>query len=212
MGQHHWRDDSVVTVAVAPTGPVGRHAAPDFPLVPRDAPPAGLGYPAPSAYRRDPVTGVPTPPWGASVPRRRPARTGAPLAVAVTGAAVALIGVGAQLPGLVDAVTATTASTAPTGAQATPTPAVAGQCATVVAGALDDTVTHLGRTPSGQWAQVVEAREQSLAATYGDASREQRAFADGADDILGWLREDAGEDYGDVTTRVAQSVAATCGS
>ncbi|WP_116710724.1 hypothetical protein [Actinomycetospora cinnamomea] len=202
-----------MTVTLAPVARhVARHAVPDVPLVPHDAPPAGLGYPAPTSYRRDPVTGVPTPPWGAALARRRPARTGAPLAVAVAGAAVGLIGVGAQLPGLVDAVTATTASTAPTDAQAAPAPAVVGQCATVVAGALDDTVTELGRTPSGQWAQVVEAREQSLGATYGEASREQRAYAGGADDILGWLREDAPEDYGAVSTRVAQSVAATCAS
>ncbi|HSK61882.1 MAG TPA: hypothetical protein VK935_22810, partial [Actinomycetospora sp.] len=138
----------------------------------------------------------------------------APMAVAVAGAAVALIGTGAQLPGLVDAVTATTASTAPAPANAagnTPTPAVAGQCATVVAGASDDTVTALGGTPSGQWAQIVDTRRQALAVTYGDTSREQRAYAEGVDDILGWLR-DGTEDYGAVTARVARTVATTCSS
>ena len=216
MGMHRRREGDAVAVAprarCAPPAPRPVPAA--FRLVPADAPPAGLGYPPPTAYRPDPVTGMPTPPRGTAPARRRSARTGPPLALAVTGAAVALVGVGAQLPGLVDAVTTTTASTASTGASTTtaPAPAVAGQCARIVADALDDTVTTLGRTPSGQWAQVVDAREQSLAATYGDTSREHRAYADGVDDILGWLREDSAEDYGAVATRVARAVATTCGS
>jgi hypothetical protein len=215
MGMHHRREDQTVTVVAAPAG---RHAAPvmaaPFHPVPHDAPPAGLGYPAPTAYRPHPVTGVPMPPHATAPARPRRRATRGPLAVAVAGAAVGLIGTGAQLPGLVDAVTATTASTAPAPANAagsTPAPAVAGQCATVVADAIDDTVTALGGTPSGQWAQIADAREQSLAATYGDTSREQRAYAEGVDDILGWLR-DGTEDYGAVTARVAQTVATTCAS
>jgi hypothetical protein len=219
MGMHHRREDHTVTAAVAP---VGRHtaapvmaapAAPVFRPVPHDAPPAGLGYPAPTAYRPHPVTGVPTPPRGTAPARPRRRATRAPMAVAVAGAAVGLIGTGAQLPGLVDAVTATTASTAPAPAAAgsAPAPAVAGQCATVVADAIDDTVTALGGTPSGQWTQIVDARAQSLAATYGDTSREQRAYAEGVDDILGWLR-DGTEDYTAVTARVARTVATTCAS
>ena len=208
MGMHSRREDQAVTVTAAPV-----MAAP-FRPVPHDAPPAGLGYPAPSAYRPHPVTGLPTPPRGTAPVRPRRRTTRAPLAVAVAGAAVALIGTGAQLPGLVDAVTATTASTAPAPANVggtTPAPAVAGQCATVVADAIDDTVTALGGTPSTQWAQIVDAREQALVATYGDTSREQRAYAEGVDDVLGWLR-DGSEDYSAVTARVAQTVAATCAS
>ncbi|MDD7940857.1 hypothetical protein PHK61_20755 [Actinomycetospora lutea] len=193
------------------------------PAVPQDAPPAGLGYPPPTAYRRDPVTGVPTPPRAVPtapaatthaaagpVPRRR-AGTRAPLAVAVAGAATALVGLGAQIPGLVDAVSAS-AATAP--APAAGSPAVAGQCATVVADAIDETVATLGRTPAGQWTGVVAAREESLAATYGDSSREQRAYAAGVDDVMDWLMTDpvAAEDWNLVTTRVARTVATTCAS
>ncbi|MEJ2862345.1 hypothetical protein [Actinomycetospora flava] len=183
-------------------------------VVPADAPPAGLGYPPPTAYRRDPVTGVPTPPRAmpstppvAPAPRRRRAATRAPLAVAVAGAAMALVGMGAQIPGLVTAVSAS-AATAP--APAAPT--VVGQCATVVADAIDETVVTLGRTPSGQWAGVVAAREGDLAATYGDSSPEQRAYAAGVDDVMDWLQTDpvAAEDWNLVTTRVARTVATTC--
>jgi hypothetical protein len=217
MGQHHRREDTLVTPAVVP-GPV---AAPAHRFVPQDAPPAGLGYPAPTAYRPHPVTGVPTPPHGAvaahpvravrTTPRASRAGTRAPLAVAVAGAAIALIGIGSQLPSLVDAVSSTAAS-APSPASAPVAPTVAHQCATVVADALDDTVTSLGRTPSGGWAGVVDARGGALAATYGATSPEHDAFVAGSDDILGWLRDGSTEDYGTVTTRVAQIVATTCGS
>jgi hypothetical protein len=237
MGQHHWREDRPVAVAT-----VGRHATPEPALsvgaprlVPHDAPPAGLGYPPPTSYRPHPITGVPTPPAAApAVPpggalgsvhhargagrssARRPARisTRVPLTVAVAGAAVALIGTGSQLPGLVDAVT-TTAASAPVAATPTssntPTDsAVVQQCATVVADALDDTVAALGRTPSTQWSALLAARGDSLAATYGETSREHRAYELGADDILTWLRADSAEDYGTVTTRVAGTVATAC--
>ncbi|MFC5141899.1 hypothetical protein ACFPK1_26945 [Actinomycetospora rhizophila] len=181
-----------------------------------DAAPAGLGYPPPTAYRRDPVTGVPTPPRAvpaaapAPAPRRK-AGTRAPLAVAVAGAAVALVGMGAQIPGLVSAVSAS-AATAP--APAAESPAVVGQCATVVADAIDETVATLGRTPAGQWTGVVAAREGSLAATYGDSSPEQRAYAAGVDDVMDWLMTDpvAAENWDVVTTRVARTVATTCAS
>lgn len=217
MGQHHRREDTLVTPAVVP-GPV---PAPAHRFVPHDAPPAGLGYPAPTAYRPHPVTGVPTPPHGAvaadparavrTAPRTARPGTRAPLAVAVAGAAIALIGIGSQLPSLVDAVS-TTAASAPSPASAPVSPAVAHQCATVVADALDDTVTSLGQTPSDGWAGVVDARGEALAATYGATSPEHDAFVAGSDDILGWLRDGSTEDYGTVTTRVAQTVATTCGS
>lgn len=236
MGLHHRREDDPATVALAPIGRQAHsahpaHSRPRLRLVPHDAPPAGLGYPAPTAYRPDPVTGAPTPPRGTvsgsgsgSVPapalppvRRRPARTGAPLAVAVAGAAVALVGMGSQLPGLVEAVTTSTASapgaaSTPSAPDAAPAPAVAQQCATVVADALDDTVAALGRAPSSQWSGVLAAQGDDLAATYGDTSREHRAFERGADDILTWLREDSAEDYPAVTARVARTVASTCGA
>lgn len=204
MGQHHRREDVVVTHAAVPV------------LVPVDAPPAGLGYPPPTAYRRDPVTGVPTPPRAVppvppvpAAPRRRRAATRAPLAVAVAGAAMALVGMGAQLPGLVDAVRAS-AATAP--APARGAPSVVGQCATVVADTIDETVVTLGRTPSGQWAGVVTTRQDGLAATYGDSSPEPRAYAAGVDDVMDWLQTDpvAAEDWNAVTTRVARTVATTC--
>ncbi len=213
MGQHHRREDTLVTPAMVP--------APAHRFVPHDAPPAGLGYPEPTAYRPHPVTGVPTPPHGAVASRpvravrtaSRTARPGtrAPLAVAVAGAAIALIGIGSQLPSLVDAVS-TTAASAPSPASAPASPTVAHQCATVVADALDDTVTSLGQTPSDRWAGVVDARGETLAATYGATSPEHDAFVAGSDDILGWLRDGSTEDYGTVTTRVAQTVATTCGS
>ncbi|MHC1560680.1 hypothetical protein ACR9E3_17115 [Actinomycetospora sp. C-140] len=192
-----------------------------------DAPPAGLGYPAPTAYRPHPVTGVPTPPAipaparTPAAPRRsarRSAGTRAPLTVAVAGAAMALVGVGSQLPDLVHAVATTAASSpAPAAAPSAPAtpvnaPAVARQCAAVVADALDDTVATLGRTPSSQWTGVLDARGDALAATYGETSPEHRAFERGADDILAWMRADTSEDYGAVTMRVARSVAATCGA
>jgi len=214
MGQHHRRELTVVTPALVP--------APGFRPVPHDAPPAGLGYPAPTAYRPHPVTGVPTPPHGAPAARttriapRTASRAGtrAPLAVAVAGAAIALIGVGSQIPSLVDAVTTTAASApgAPGTTAAPATPAVAHQCATVVAVALDDTVSSLGRTPSSRWTGVVDARADAVAATYGAGSPEQRAYEAGADDILGWLNDGSTEDYGTVTSRVAQTVATACGS
>jgi len=217
MGQHHRREDTLVTPAVVP-GPV---PAPAHRFVPQDAPPAGLGYPAPTAYRPHPLTGVPTPPHGAvaahparavrPAPRTGRAGTRAPLAVAVAGAAIALIGIGSQLPSLVDAV-ATTAASAPSPASAPVSPTVAHQCATIVADALDDTVTSLGQTPSDGWAGVVDARGDALAATYGATSPEHDAFVAGSDDILGWLRDGSTEDYGTVTTRVARTVATTCGS
>jgi hypothetical protein len=217
MGQHHRREDTLVTPAVVP-GPV---PTPAHRFVPQDAPPAGLGYPAPTAYRPHPVTGVPTPPHGAvaartvsavrTAPRAARPGTRAPLAVAVAGAAIALIGIGSQLPSLVDAVATTTAS-APSPASAPVSPTVAHQCATIVADALDDTVTSLGQTPSDGWAGVVNARGDALAATYGATSPEHDAFVAGSDDILGWLRDGSTEDYGTVTTRVAQTVATTCGS
>lgn len=203
MGQHHRREDTLVTPAPLP--------APALRFVPQDAPPAGLGYPAPTAYRPHPVTGVPTPPHGAVAARttRVAPRTGtrAPLVVAMAGAAIALIGIGSQLPSLVDAV-ASTAASAPSPASAP----VSHQCANVVADALDDTVTSLGRTPSTQWAGVVDARGDEIAATYGATSPEHHAYAAGADDILGWLNDGSTEDYGVVTARVAQTVATTCGS
>jgi hypothetical protein len=215
MGQHHWHEDEPVTVALAPVA-----------LVAPDAPPAGLGYPAPTAYRPHPVTGVPTPPRAAvAAPRatthgrRRSPGTRLPLTVAVAGAGIALLGMGSQLPGLVDAVTTTAASApapasapAATGTPASGAPAVARQCATVVADALDDAVATLGRTPSAQWDTVLDARGDALAATYGDTSPEHRAFDSGADDILAWMRADSTEDYGSVTTRVARTVAQTCGA
>lgn len=220
MGQHHRREDTPVTPAVVP-GPV---PAPAHRFVPHDAPPAGLGYPPPTAYRPHPVTGVPTPPRGTvaahpahpdravrTTPRTARPGTRGPLAVAVAGAAIALIGIGSQLPSLVDAV-ATTAASAPSPTSAPASPAVAHQCATVVADALDDTVTSLGRTPSDGWAGVVAARGDALAATYGATSPEHDAFVAGSDDILGWLRGGSTEDYGRVTTRVASTVATTCGS
>ncbi|GAA4914962.1 hypothetical protein EV188_111100 [Actinomycetospora succinea] len=207
MGQHHRREDGTVTHATVPVlAPAGRFVAPD-------APPAGLGYPPPTAYRRDPVTGVPTPPRAmpnvAPAPRRRRTASRAPMAVAVAGAAMALVGMGSQIPGLVTAVSAS-AATAPAPAQGTP--AVAGQCATVVADAIDETVVTLGRTPSGQWAGVVAAREGTLAATYGDSSPEQRAYTAGVDDVMDWLQTDpvAAESWDLVTTRVATTVATTC--
>ncbi|MDD7917711.1 hypothetical protein [Actinomycetospora callitridis] len=206
-----------MTPAAVP-GPV---PAPAHRFVPQDAPPAGLGYPAPTSYRPHPVTGVPTPPHGAvaartvgavrTAPRTARPGTRAPLAVAVAGAAIALIGIGSQLPSLVDAVATTTAS-APSPASAPVSPTVAHQCATIVADALDDTVTSLGQTPSDGWAGVVDARGDALAATYGATSPEHDAFVAGSDDILGWLRDGSTEDYGTVTTRVAQTVATTCGS
>ena len=106
----------------------------------------------------------------------------------------------------------TTAASAPSPASAPVSPTVAHQCATVVADALDDTVTSLGQTPSDGWAGVVDARGDALAATYGATSPEHDAFVAGSDDILGWLRDGSTEDYGTVTTRVAQTVATTCGS
>ncbi|MEJ2888044.1 hypothetical protein [Actinomycetospora aeridis] len=211
MGQHHRPAGHAPTL---PPAPAARSLAGP---VPHDAPPAGLGYPPPTAYRRDPVTGIPTPPHptaavapAAPAPRRRRPATRAPLAVAVAGVAMALVGAGSQLPALVTAVS-TSAASAPAPA-ATPAPAVAGQCARVVADEIDDTVTTLGRTPAGQWADVVGARENSLAATYGDASAEQRAYAAGVDDVLDWLRTDptAAEDWNVVTNRVARTVATTC--
>lgn len=213
MGQHHRREGTLVTPAMVP--------APAHRVVPHDAPPAGLGYPAPTAYRPHPVTGVPTPPHGAVAAHpAHPARavrtspragTRAPLAVAVAGAAIALIGIGSQLPSLVDAVS-TTAASAPSPVSAPASPTVAHQCATVVADALDDTVTSLGQTPSDRWAGVVGARGDALAATYGATSPEHDAFVAGSDDILGWLRDGSTEDYGTVTTRVARTVATACGS
>jgi hypothetical protein len=209
MGQHHRREGPAVTHAAVPVlAPVAR-------FVPADAPPAGLGYPPPTAYRRDPVTGIPTPPrampTAPPAPRRRPA-TRAPLTLAVAGIAVALVGAGSQLPALVTAVSTSSASApAPATRQA---PAVAGQCARVAADAIDDTVTTLGRTPSGQWAAVVGNHEDALAATYGDSSAEQRAYAAGVDDVLDWLHTDpsAAEDWNVVTNRVARTVASTCAS
>ena len=212
MGLHHRREDQTVT-----EWPLVR-------LVPADAPPAGLGYPPPAAYRLHPVTGRPTPPRGSGpAPRTSPpgrpgrrhvrAASSAPLAVAVAGAAVALVGAGAQLPGLVEAIGALPGTSAPAAAPAPATPgasAVARQCATVVADALDGTVTTLGRTPSTQWAGVVDARESALASTYGTGSPEHRAYADGVDDVLAWLREGSSEDWTVVTDRVARGVASTC--
>ncbi|MDD7966758.1 hypothetical protein [Actinomycetospora lemnae] len=224
MGQHHRREDhasSRSAVALPAPGHAGAGAAAH--AVPHDAPPAGLGYPPPTAYRPDPVTGIPTPPH--AVPAapavravraqgRRRAATRAPLTVAVAGAAVALVGMGSQLPGLVDAVRTSAASAPGTSAPTPASPAVAGQCAQVVADAIDDTITTLGRIPNGQWAGVVAGREDALAATYGEGSAEQRAYAEGVDDVVGWLHTDpvAAEDWNVVTHRVAGTVASTCGS
>ncbi|GAA4864768.1 hypothetical protein [Actinomycetospora straminea] len=214
MGQHHRREDH------ASSRPAVALLAPARHTVPPDAPPAGLGYPPPTAYRPDPVTGIPTPPHAVPAapavraPRRRRAATRAPLTVAVAGVAVALVGMGAQLPGLVDAVRTSTASAPGTSAPTPAAPAVAGQCAHVVADAIDDTITTLGRTPSGQWAGVITGREDALAATYGEGSAEQRAYAAGVDDVVAWLRTDpvAAEDWNLVTDRVAGTIASTCSS
>ncbi len=225
MGQHHRREDQLVTAASAlprpprtapPTVVAPRH------LVPQDAPPAGLGYPPPTSYRPHPVTGVPTPPRMVRLPvpaspTSARLRHRAPLAVAVLGAAVAVVGGVAQVPsltaGLAAGGAAGGAGTSSSEVEATPAAgtSTARQCASVVADALDTTVTDLGRTGASQWASVVEDRESGLAATYGTGSPEYRAYVEGVDDIVGWLRDTTPEDYGVVTTRVARGVAATCG-